>query len=197
VEKKRTIRGGGRDYPNRLTILLRSATQEDAGQEILEAAIVLPILFLLFLAIFWFGRAFNISSTLDRAAREAVKAASQPLCATCGNTFPPPSQVVGHVTSVLNANNLYIQRVQPYSPSFACTPATPPSCTTSQNIQICTGVPVTCGNAACQSPTPAPCGTNPTLGVRVTFAYQTPSPLTIANLPPITIHASAQSESEN
>jgi hypothetical protein len=35
------------------------------------------------------------------------------------------------------------------------------------------------------------------LGVRVSFAYQTPTPLNIANLPPIVIHASAQSGAEN
>ena len=173
--------------------------QEDSGQEILEAAIVLPILFLIFLAIFWFGRAFNISSTLDRAAREGVKAASQRSCATCGNTPVAPSQVLAQVTSVLDANNLH--NLIPYSPPFACTGSTPaPTCTTvggpTTPVEICTNVPLTCGNVPCQ-PTPAACGTNPALGVRVSFAHQTPSPLRIANLPPITIHASAQSESEN
>jgi Flp pilus assembly protein TadG len=169
----------------------------ECGQEIAEAAIVLPILFLIFLAIFWFGRAFNISSTLDRAAREGVKAAGRPTCATCGNTFQSSSQVVSQVTAVLNADNLRIAGVQPYSPPFACTASPAPSCTTLQNVEICTGVPLTCGNVACQPSTPAACGTNAALGVRVSFAYQTPSPLTIMNLPPIVIHASAQSEPEN
>src|SRR5207248_11774911 len=86
----------------------------ECGQEILEAAIVLPILFLIFLAIFWFGRAFNISSTLDRAAREGVKAAGRATCATCGNAFQSSSQVVSQVTAVLNADNLRIAAVQSY-----------------------------------------------------------------------------------
>src|SRR5437763_14435065 len=81
---------------------LGSLVQQDSGQEILEAAIVLPILFLIFLAIFWFGRAFNISSTLDRAAREGVKAASLRTCATCLNQSMVPSQVLAQVTSVLD-----------------------------------------------------------------------------------------------
>jgi TadE-like protein len=174
----------------------RVLVSAESGQEIAEAAIVLPILFLILLAIFWFGRAFSISSTLDRAAREGVKAAGRPSCATCGNTVPSSSQVVNQITDVLNASNLYVSRVQPYSPSFACTASPAPTCSTLQNVEICTGVPLTCGNVPCQTSTPAPCGTDAALGVRVSFAYQTPLPLTIANIPPITIHASAQSEPE-
>src|SRR5215510_4366829 len=167
----------------------------DSGQEIAEAAIVLPILFLILLAIFWFGRAFNVGSTIDRAAREGVKAAGRPTCATCGNTFQSSSQVVTQVSSVLTADNLYISRVQPYSPSFACTPSPAPTCSTLQNVEICRGVPLTCGNVACSSP-PTACGTNVELGVRVSFAYRTPLPLTIANISAVTMHASAQSEPE-
>src|SRR4051794_39812652 len=89
---------------------VRALVSADCGQEIAEAAIVLPVLFLILLGIFWFGRAFNISSTLDRAAREGVKAAGRPSCATCGNTVPLSSQVVNQVADVLNASNLYISR---------------------------------------------------------------------------------------
>lgn len=176
---------------------LRLASHDDAGQEIVEAALVLPILFLILLAIFWFGRAFNISSTLDRAARAGVNTASRRSCATCGNAFQTDSQVVAQITAVLNADHLQIGSVQAYSPAFACTALTPPSCTTVQNVQICRSVPLTCGSAACQTPTPADCGTNPRLGVRVSFAYQTSSALNIAKIPPIVIHASAQSQAEN
>jgi hypothetical protein len=189
------------NWRNSLELLARalsSASRDDVGQEIVEAAFVLPILFLIMLAIFWFGRAFNISSTLDRAAREGIKAASRRSCATCGNAFQADSQVVAQITAVLNADRLQIGSVQPYSPAFACTATPAPSCTTTvQNVQICRGVPLTCGSAACQTPTPAACGANPELGVRVSFAYQTPTPLNIANLPPIVIHASAQSGAEN
>ena len=180
-----------------LSMVLRSASYDDAGQEIVEAAFVLPILFLMMLAIFWFGRAFNINSTLDRAAREGVKAASRSSCATCGNAFQTDAQVVAQITAVLNADNLQIGSVQAYSPGFACTVTPAPTCTTTQNVQICRGVPLTCGDVACQTPTPAACGNNPRLGVRVSFAYQTASPLKIANLPAVVMHASAQSEAEN
>jgi TadE-like protein len=170
----------------------------ESGQELAEAAIVLPILFLILLAIFWFGRAFNVGSTIDRAAREGVKAAGRPTCATCGNALPSSSQVVAQVASVLSADNLYISRVKPYSPPFACIANPLPNCTppgSNNNVQICTGVPITCGNVPCASP-PTACGPSAELGVRVSFAYETPLPLTIANISVVTIHASAQSEPE-
>jgi hypothetical protein len=197
MNEMRTSKCDRRNCPELLTRALRSASRDDAGQEIVEAAFVLPILFLIMLAIFWFGRAFNISSTLDRAAREGIKAASRASCATCGNAFQGDSQVVAQITAVLNADRLQVGSVQPYFPAYACTVSPAPSCTTVQNVRICRGVPLTCGSAACQTPTPAPCGANPELGVRVSFAYQTPTPLNIANLPPIVIHASAQSGAEN
>jgi Flp pilus assembly protein TadG len=83
----RTSKCNRRNLPERLTMALRSVSRDDAGQEIVEAAFVLPILFLIMLAIFWFARAFNISATLDRAAREGIKVASRASCATCGNAF--------------------------------------------------------------------------------------------------------------
>jgi Flp pilus assembly protein TadG len=196
MNETRTSECDRRSWLKLLTTALRLASRDDAGQEIVEAAFVLPILFLILLAIFWFGRAFNINSTLDRAAREGVTTASRPSCATCGNTFQTDSQVVAQITAVLDADNLRIGSVQSYAPAFACSATPAPSCTTLQNVQICRGVPLTCGSAACQTPTPAVCGTNPELGVRVSFAYQTTSPLKIANLPPLVMHASVQSEAE-
>ena len=197
MDETRTTQSDRRSCLELLGVALRLASHDDAGQQIVEAALVLPILFLILLAIFWFGRAFNISSTLDRAARAGVNTASRPSCATCGNAFQTDSQVVAQITAVLNADNLQIGSVQAYSPVFACTATPAPTCTTVQNVQICRGVPLTCGNAACQTPTPADCGTNPRFGVRVSFAYQTSSPLRIANLPPLIMHASAQSAAEN
>jgi hypothetical protein len=197
MDKVRTTQCDRRRCLEPLTMALRLSSHDDAGQEIAEAALVLPILFLILMAIFWFGRAFNIKSTLDRAAREGVKTASRLSCATCGNAFQADSQIVAQITAVLNADRLQIGSVQAYSPDFACIATPAPSCTTVQNVQICRGVPLTCGDAACQRPTSAPCGNNLELGVRVSFAYQTSSPLSIAHLPPIVMHASVQSEAEN
>jgi len=69
MNETRTTECDRRSWLELLMTALRLASRDDAGQEIVEAAFVLPILFLILLAIFWFGRAFNINSTLDRAER--------------------------------------------------------------------------------------------------------------------------------
>ena len=46
--------------------------RETRGQEIAEAALVLPIVFMVMLGIFWFGQAFRIYGTITHAAREGV-----------------------------------------------------------------------------------------------------------------------------
>src|SRR5256885_13468088 len=51
--------------------------------EIAEAAVILPMLFMLLLSIYWFGRAFSIHSTINHAAREASRTAASPSCANC------------------------------------------------------------------------------------------------------------------
>src|SRR5215475_744645 len=109
----------------------------DSGQEILEAALVLPLLFLILLGIFWFGRAFNISSTLHRAAREAIKTASQDTCATCGNAGQGRRAVAGSIMNALQADHLQSANVVSYTPPFACVATPAPTCTTVQNVQIC------------------------------------------------------------
>ena len=175
---------------------IESALREEGGQEIAEAALVLPILFLVLLAIFWFGRAFNIAGTAERAARQGIQTATQLLCASCGNTASTNAQIVASVSSVLQNDHLDPANLAAYSPPFACTPATAPSCTTSSNVEICTGAPLSCGSASCQSP-PVACGADASLnGVRVSFGYRFTTPLPIANLSAITIPASAESPSE-
>ncbi len=169
--------------------------KRDSGQEIAEAALVLPILFLILLAIFWFGRAFNIASTIERAAKHGIQTFDRPTCTVCGNSFSTDAQIVDSVNSALQDDHLQPANVTAYSPPFACNAA--PTCTTIQGVEICRNVPLTCGTANCQSP-PAACGSYPDLrGVRVSFGYQFTSPLPIANLPAMTLHASALSQAEN
>ena len=87
----------------------RKIATDCRGQEIAEAALVLPLVFMLLLGIVWFGRAFNIYATLNRAAREAALAAASPSCATCTppNTFPTSSDIQNNVVNpVLQAAHL-------------------------------------------------------------------------------------------
>ena len=55
------------------------------GAEIAEAALVLPLVFLILLGIYSFGRAFNVYATINHAARQGARAAIIQTCATCGN----------------------------------------------------------------------------------------------------------------
>ena len=77
--------------------LWKQITHETRGAEIAEAAIVLPLMFMLLLGIYWWGRAYNIYGTITHAAREGARAATAPTCALCGNAALAESQRVAHV----------------------------------------------------------------------------------------------------
>jgi hypothetical protein len=86
---------------------LKNSLREEKAQEIAEAAIVLPLFFLFLGAILWFGRAFNIYATVNRAAREAAQAAAAPTCGSCGNAFSNATAIQNNVVSpVLRAAHL-------------------------------------------------------------------------------------------
>lgn len=61
----------------------------ERGADVLEAALVLPILLTLLLALYSFGRGWNIYETMTRAAREGVRHAVTTSCAMCGNSYTP------------------------------------------------------------------------------------------------------------
>src|ERR1700724_1862974 len=82
--------------------------RDTSGAEIAEAAVILPLLFMLLFGIMWFARAFNIYTTVNRAAREAAQVAAAPNCATCGS---PPFRNAAYiqnnvVTPILNASHV-------------------------------------------------------------------------------------------
>lgn len=58
---------------------------EAQGTQIAEAAVVMPIMFMLLLGIYWFGRALNTYETINHAAMEAARVAALGTCATCSN----------------------------------------------------------------------------------------------------------------
>jgi Flp pilus assembly protein TadG len=80
--------------------------RESRGQEIAEAALVLPLMFMVLLGIFWFGQAFRIYGTLTQAARQGARAAAAPSCTTCaaGNSLDQNADNAVH--AVLNAARL-------------------------------------------------------------------------------------------
>ena len=136
----------------------------DSGAEIAETAIVMPLVFLFLLAIFWFGRAYNVYSTITYAAREGALTAARTNCATCGNTLPTPANVAARVTSVLQASKLdptpiAIYNVTP-TPNFCAGFNQANSCGISGNVTVCRNVQLNSTNSNL-----------PTCGALVSFQY--------------------------
>ncbi len=67
---------------------------------------MLPLIFTLLLGIYWFGRAYNIYSTITHAAREGARAATASTAALSGNTTLSPDQVADRVGQALQASKL-------------------------------------------------------------------------------------------
>ena len=91
----------------------RGLIWEEASAELVEAAIVLPLLLSLLIGIFWLGRAYNIYATITRAAREGARLAVAPTCATCGNAFATDAEVQSVINAALAASALDPSRVNP------------------------------------------------------------------------------------
>src|ERR1700731_2477066 len=87
---------------------LKKIVAGNRGSEIAEAALVLPIFFMLMIGIYWFGRAFNIYSTINHAAREGARLAVARNCATCGtpNGQHIPNDVAAQVQQALQASHV-------------------------------------------------------------------------------------------
>jgi hypothetical protein len=169
------------------------------GAEIAEAALVLPVVFTFLLGIVWFGRAFQIYSTITQAAQQGAVAAARPGCATCplgagtwnGTSFPGDTAVDDAVLAVMQASSLDPSQISaPSLTTTACLPPAPPNggCAPSaSNITICRAVVLN------------PSGTDPQCGTIVSFQYpfQFSLPFTSLNMQQITLKAQAQSRMEN
>ncbi len=170
-----------------------SQLESTEGAEIAEAALVLPLVFMLLLGIVWFGRAFNIYATITQAAQQGAIVAARSSCGTCSspNALPNPATVDGAVVAVLNSSNLQSGQIKPApNPSLQpCPgPAPPGACTlTGNNIWVCSSVLL---NSATQPPQ---------CGAMVSFQYpfQFYLPFTSLNMQQIILSAQAQSRMEN
>lgn len=82
-------------------------SHETHGAEIAELASVLPLLVVLIFGILWFGRAFNIYTTVNRATREAAEAAARKTPSTLGNQVITDSDIkINVVEPILIASHL-------------------------------------------------------------------------------------------
>ena len=108
-----------------------------SGAEIAETAAVLPVLFALLLAIFFFGRAYNIHGTLTQAAQQGARAAVAPTCASCGNATLTSDQIATTVVGpVLQASKVNVNQVSSVQQNLC-------ACGTAS----CAGSPVACDNS--------------------------------------------------
>jgi len=135
------------------------------GSQIAEAALVLPLAFLILLAIYWFGRAFNVYATINHAAREGARVAVTSTCGTCGNSAAGATAVANAVTTTLQASGVDPSKITTW-PSTTPTFCGGGSCnnpSNNGNITICTQVQLAANSNSGQGP--------PVCGVSVTFEY--------------------------
>jgi Flp pilus assembly protein TadG len=177
----------------------KHAVSDSTGAEIAEAAIVLPLVFMLLLGIYWFGRAYNIYATITYAAREGARAATAPTSATLGNTTLTPDQVATRVLQVLQASKLnpaQVTQLIPNPPLKDCTTLAP---VTSCQPGIGGGNPQICyqSNVQINAPTtltePSSCG----VSVSFQYPYQFYLPFTSLNNQLIQLKANVQITGEN
>jgi len=177
---------------------LASHLKSTEASEIAEAAMVLPLVFMLVLGIIWFGRAFNVYSTIQQAAQQGAIAAARDSCATCGSAplsqLPAAGTVDTAVSNVLQADNLSLSQIQTWKANtptpglVSCPlPAPPFSCNLSANkIWVCSSVLL---NSATQ---PAQCGA--VVSFKYPFSFNL---LSLTSLGSVTMSAQAQSRMEN
>jgi|SRR5690348_14652753 len=130
--------------------------------EVAELAVVLPLLFTVLFAIFSFARAYNVYSTVTRAAQEGARVAVTPACATCasfsscgGSRYPCDSVVAQAVTDALNASNVDPSHILTSTVSYTFCPSPIPSGQSQiNNITIWRGVVLNSGSTP-----PQACGT--------------------------------------
>lgn len=180
-----------------------SAFRDTRGTELAEAAVVLPLLFVVLIAIFWFGQAFRIYGTITHAAREGARAAVAPACATCNATTPAQNAVTA-VTNAMTAAHLNTAQLVPlanWTPPPLCACGSPnSSCTTVQQCDT-----TVTGNVCVQTPVQlsyvTPQGGAGACGTSVSFRYKYPyhftlpcwpQPCTSMDLGKITLPAQAE-----
>ena len=186
----------------------RKLGRNTGGAEIAETAMILPLLFVVLLAIFWFGQAFRIYGTLTHAAREGARAAVAPACATCTATNSSVQNAINAVDSAMAAANLNPAQLQPWATSpglckcgsqslGSCSPGTVPcdSSVPSSNVCVQTNVQLSStikGGAGT-------CGTSVSLNYQYPFHFTLPcwpQPCNSLDLQKITLPAQAEMRSE-
>jgi TadE-like protein len=164
--------------------------RDTSGAQIAEAALVLPVLFILLLAILALGRAYSVYTTVNYAAREGARVAARPACAVCSPAgFPSDSEVATKIGDVLSTARLDPSLVDAYDPSpvlNACPGVS--GCTTVNGVRICRNVRINPGSSS----GPQACG----VSVNFRYPYQFHIPFMSINAQTIWIRADVQMRGE-
>jgi hypothetical protein len=170
-----------------------------SASEIAEAALVLPVFFMLLLGIYWFGRAFNIYATINHAAREGARLGTASTCATCAtpNQQPSPDLIAVQVKDALEASRLDPGQVtHPATPPTrtSCTPGSPAvSCSLpTTDPHICVYYRVQLANTLTAGSGAPACG----ISVEFQYPYQFFFPFTSLNMQKIMLKAGVQMAGE-
>jgi len=166
----------------------------DTGSEVAEAAVVLPLMFTMFLGIFWFGQAFSIYGTAARAAHEAALSAAESTCTTCAAGSVPITNAENTITNVLTTaglrtNNLRVPKTTPNL--LSCQGGSKAVACQSNKLNVCVQTNVqlsSIGGGAV-----GVCG----ISVSFTYQYQMWLPFTSLNNQAIQIRAAAQAPLES
>lgn len=117
----------------RFCVRLVTKWKEESGAELVEAALVIPILLMLLLGIVTFGRAYNVYQTMTRAAREGAKEAVKTPCAVYPNCvgsntiYDGTSIRTTFVEPALAAANLDTTKITNYSTTYVLLDPNDPS----------------------------------------------------------------------
>lgn len=164
-------------------LLLKTLAGDQAGAELFEFALVLPLLLALVLGIIWIGRAYNIYETITRAAREGVRYAVLPSSVAAGDNLPYTYTSAGScaITSP-SASSVFPNYIAPALQASSLNP--------SAVINYCEGAYVLDPDADASVQQ---------CGVRISFQYPVTLaiPFTSVNATTINISTSVQMRMEN
>jgi Flp pilus assembly protein TadG len=115
--------------------------RETRASEIAEAALVLPIMFMVLMGIFWFGEAFSAIGTLTHAARMGARAAVAPTCSTCAAGTPATNAATAVNNALLaahlNPNNLVANPTGAPNTLVSCADGSTPVNCDSSPTRVC------------------------------------------------------------
>jgi Flp pilus assembly protein TadG len=188
----------------RLRTIFHDVAADTCGQEIVESAFVLPLIFMFVIGIIWFGLAFFIYGTLTQGARAGAEAAVAPVCTTCA-AAPLTAAATNAQTAVYNslaAAHLSKSRLVPtssWTPPLVCACGTVSRTSCSTAVSCDSSVTDVCVQEKVQLSFPSDGGAG-TCGTSVSARYQYPFhfsiPLTHLDIGNVLLPGQAQMRSE-